>query len=148
MRIYTSTDFQNGTAKSPGKGRGCATLLGRGPGTEVICDNFFSSSLVQRLRLDLKPVPGARARTRSGSPAPYSCSSPGGPRVDALSFQSELRCVVSPRVGRLALKVDTMLGKMRATRGFRVGRQAQIMPVLHSIADQEAAATLSSGFWC
>lgn len=65
--------------------------------------------------------------------------------MDALSFQSELRCVVSPRVGRLALKVDTILGKMRATRGFRVGRQAQIMPVLHSIADQEAAPTLSSG---
>lgn len=31
-----------------------------------------------------------------------------------------------------------------ARRGFRVGRQAQIMPVLHSMADQEAAPTLSS----
>jgi hypothetical protein len=38
-----------------------------------------------------------------------------------------------------------MFGKIRATRGFKVGRQAQIMPVLHSMADQEAAPTLSSG---
>lgn len=28
--------------------------------------------------------------------------------------------------------------------GFRVGRQAQMIPVLHSMADQDAAPTLSS----
>lgn len=97
--------------------------------------------------LDLKLVLGTRARTRSGSPAPYSCSSPGAPRVDASQFQSELRRVVSPRAGRLALKVDIMPGNIRATRGFRVGKQAHIMPVLHSMADQEAAPTLSSSLW-
>lgn len=31
-------------------------------------------------------------------------------------------------------------------RGRRVGRQAQIIPVLHSIADQDAAPTLSSKY--
>lgn len=29
--------------------------------------------------------------------------------------------------------------------GFKVGRQAQMIPVLHSMADQDAAPTLSSG---
>lgn len=33
---------------------------------------------------------------------------------------------------------------MREMRGRRVGKQAQIMPTLHSIADQDAAPTLSS----
>lgn len=145
MLVHTSTDLQNGTAEPGGKGRGYVRLGRlRGSGTNAIRANFFSSSLVQRLILDLKPVPGTRARTRSGSPAPYSCSSPCAPRVDASPFQSELRWVVSPRVGRLALKVDTIPGKMRATRGLRVGRQAQIIPVLHSMADHEAAPTLSS----
>lgn len=35
-------------------------------------------------------------------------------------------------------------GIIRETSGRRVGRQAHIMPTLHSIADQEAAPTLSS----
>lgn len=35
-------------------------------------------------------------------------------------------------------------GIMREMRGRRVGRQAQIMPTLHSMEDQEAAPTLSS----
>lgn len=40
--------------------------------------------------------------------------------------------------------VESMRGIMREMRGRRVGRQAQIMPTLHSIADQDAAPTLSS----
>ena len=48
-------------------------------------------------------------------------------------------------VGLLPLKVDISPGMRRERRGLRVGRQAQMMPVLHSMADHEAAPTLSSG---
>ena len=45
----------------------------------------------------------------------------------------------------LPFKVDSKPGAIFDMRGFRVGRQAQMIPVLHSMADQEAAPTLSSG---
>lgn len=46
--------------------------------------------------------------------------------------------------GWLPLNVVITPGKRRAMSGLRVGRQAQMIPVLHSIADQAAAPTLSS----
>lgn len=49
------------------------------------------------------------------------------------------------RVGLLPAKVDTSPGRILDSSGLRVGRQAQIIPVLHSMADHEAAPTLSSG---
>ena len=39
---------------------------------------------------------------------------------------------------------ESRCGIMLETRGRRVGRQAQMMPTLHSTADQDAAPTLSS----
>lgn len=45
---------------------------------------------------------------------------------------------------RLAVREERSCGIIRETSGRKVGRQAQIMPTLHSIADQEAAPTLSS----
>ena len=66
--------------------------------------------------------------------------------VDSSPFQVELRWVVSSYVWLLASNVVIIPGKRRAISGLRVGRQAQMMPVLHSMADQEAAPTLSSLF--
>lgn len=42
------------------------------------------------------------------------------------------------------LRVERKRGRMREMRGRRVGRQAQMIPTLHSMADQVAAPTLSS----
>lgn len=40
--------------------------------------------------------------------------------------------------------VERSPGMNRESSGLRVGRQAQMIPVLHSMADQDAAPTLSS----
>lgn len=66
------------------------------------------------------------------------------------SFQVTERALEIPAlpcVGLLPLKVDIRPGTILERRGFRVGRQAQMMPVLHSMADHEAAPTLSSRHW-
>lgn len=89
------------------------------------------------------PSLGTSASTLSGSPAPYSGSSHGAPRVDSSPFHCpEMR--VLPGTVRLPLKEDIIFGKTRASSGLSVGRQAQMIPVLHSMADQAAAPTLSS----
>lgn len=43
----------------------------------------------------------------------------------------------------MPLLVEKKRGKMRETQAFRVGSEAQMMPTLTSMPDQEAAAVLS-----